>query len=341
MYRFFLCFFVLAVTVYAEVSSGYYVNVADELMTSPVSAAKVGSDLTIGNGATVESTPANLAFDSLNHLSLSYAGYFGNVFSSSMLSYIGHPSPKTGISIVLGYIYIPDIQDTRASTTDDSGWLAEANISYFSASKILFRAGFGRLFYDSDLFAVSAGIAANAKRVRLPEIGFGVSLDGGLKGFMKTTGLSVGLQVENLTSSYTYWSKDYQERAYPHVRIGFGWETYIPYLYSSLKMSYASNDLLANEGINSISYGVTEIDNPIETIEHASLSDEPSLIFTHGKYGLEFVVMNRVALRGGFTRDRFSFGAGVQVVENRAGFDFAYIGHALAGTYQLAMHYAW
>jgi hypothetical protein len=341
MYRFSLYLFIFAGIISAEISSGYYVDVSDELMTSPVSAAKVGSDLSIGNGASVESTPANLTFDSLNHLSLSYAGYYGNVFSSSMLSYIGHPSPKTGISVLLGYIYIPDIQDTRASTVDDSGRLAEARISYFSASKILFRAGFGRIFYDSDRFTVSAGIAANAKRVRLPETGYGVSLDGGLKGYMKTTGFSTGLQVENLTSSYTYWSKNFQERAHPHVRVGFGWETNIPYLYGSLKMSYASIDLLANEGINSISYDLNEIDNPIETIEHTSISDDPTLIFTHGKYGLEFTILNRVALRGGFTRDRYSFGAGVQVMENKAGFDLAYISHALAGTYQLAMHYTW
>lgn len=335
------CMLVFSTIAFSEITHGYYVDVADELMTTPVSAAKVGSDLTLSSGVSVESTPANLPFDTMNHLSLSYAGYYGNVFSSSIVSYSGQPAENTGIGILAGYIYIPDIQDTRASTVDDSGRLAEAKISYFSASKVLFRAGVGRMFFNSDQFSVSAGIAANAKRVRLPEKSYSVSLDGGLRGYMKTTGLSAALQIENLTSSYTYWNKDYQERAHPHVRVGLGWEKSLPYLYGSLKLSYASIDLLSNEGINSIEYDFTEIDNKIETITQESIPDNPSLLLTHGKYGIEFTIMNRVAVRGGYTRDRFSFGAGIQVIENMAGLDFAYIGHALAGTYQLAMHYTW
>jgi len=335
------CVLVFSTIVFPEISHGYYVDVADELMTPPTSAAKVGSDLTQSSGVGVESTPANLPFDTLNHLSLSYAGYYGNTFSSSIVSYSGQPIENTGISILTGYIYIPDIMDTRESTVDDSGRLAEVNISYFNASKVLFRAGIGRLLYNSKRFAVSAGIAANAKRVRLPETSYSVSLDGGLIGHMKTTGLSAGLQVENLTSSYTYWNHNFQERAHPHVRAGLGWEKNLPYFYGALKLSYTSIDLLSNEGINSISYDLTEIDNKIETITQESITDKPSLLLTHGKYGIEFNIMNRVALRGGITRDRFSFGAGIQVIENMAGLDFAYIGHALAGTYQLAMHYTW
>jgi hypothetical protein len=326
---------------FSEILGGYYANVSDELMITPVSAAMAGSDLSIGTGTSVESTPGNLPFDSLNRLSLSYAGYYNNSFSTSLLTWSGQPGHNLGISLLAGYVYIPDIWDTRQSSTTESGELSEAKIKVYSASKILFRAGIGRRFTLTPNIALGVGIAANAKRIRLPSLGYGIGLDAGLKTLFPRPGISLALQVENLTSSYIYWSKSFKERSFPHLRAGIGWERTFPYIYGSLRISYATPDLLANEGINSVSYGLTDNDNVIETLDHQEVYKKPSLLVSQGKIGFEYTILRTVAFRVGLANGKLGFGAGLRLMEERAGLDFAYVTHALAGTYQLSAHYSW
>lgn len=324
-----------------SITRSFYAEIIDNIMTTPVSAAMGGSDLSIGTGVSVESTPGNLPFDSLNRLSLSYAGYFGNIFSTSILSYNGKPQENTGIGIMAGYVYIPDILDTRESTSDDSGKLKEARISYYAASKIVFRAGVGHKFLLSPKLTIGAGIALKGKRVRLPQTGYGIGLDGGIKLFFTRPGISMAFLLENLTSSYTYWTENYQERSYVHLRAGIGWERHFEYLYGMLRMSYATPDLFANEGINDITYKLTENDNTIEDIDHSEVYRKPELLFTQGRIGLEYTIMRTVAVRVGLTNGKLGFGAGLRLMNEKAGLDFAYITHALNGTYQLSLQYLW
>jgi hypothetical protein len=326
---------------FSSSNKGFYADITDELMVPPSSASMAGSDLSIGSGVSVESTPGNLPFDSLNRLSLSYAGFYNNTFNTSIVSYSGKPRDDIGISLLAGYVYVPDIPNTNASTSTDSGELREAKISYFSASRMILRIGAGRLFILTPTISIGAGVALNAKRVRLPETGYGIGMDAGIRIFFKEPGLSLALQMENITSSYTYWNKNFQERAYHHLRAGAGFEHYFPSLYGALRVSYATPDLFGNEGINSITYDITENDNTIETIGQYELYEKPALLFSQGKYGLEYTIMNSVSFRGGLTRSKFTFGAGLLLMHNRAGIDFAYIMHSLAGTYQLSINYKW
>ena len=325
------------------VSDGFYANVSEETMITPVSAALAGSDLSMSTGASVEGTPGNLPFDSLNRLSLAYAGYFHNTFSNSMLTWSGQPFKNIGISLLAGYIYIPDILDTRESVANDSGELEEAKISLYSASKMFFRAGIGRRFDLTPAISIGAGVAVNAKRYRLPETGYGISMDAGVKSLFSKPGISLALQVENLTSSYIYWNESFQERSYPHVRAGIGWERYFPYIYGALRVCYATPDLLTNESIQSYSIEVTENNNAIEIPDstHYEIYERPLLLLTQGKFGVEYTMFRTVALRIGISNRKFKFGAGLRLWNERAGLDFAYITHTLAETYQLAAHYSW
>ncbi|MCX7726817.1 MAG: hypothetical protein N2053_08205, partial [Chitinispirillaceae bacterium] len=175
----------LVTTSFSSILEGtytFYSNLTDnEILLNPASASMGSADLSIGHGTSLSSTPANLAFDSLNRISLSYAGYFNNTFSTSLLSWNSHPIKKSVVSLLVGYIYIPNIIDTRLSTTTPEGELNELKTSVFSASKILVRAGVGKSFSIRRDIEIGIGIAANGIRKRLPDIGYGVSLDVGTK----------------------------------------------------------------------------------------------------------------------------------------------------------------
>lgn len=318
-----------------------YASVTEDFMISPVSAAMGGSVLSTGNGTTVESSPGNLPFDSLNRLSLGYAGFYQNVFSTSMATYSGQPMKNWGASLMLGYIYVPDIPDNRDSKVTETGELLELKESYFSVSKILMRAGIGRSFTINPRISIGTGVAINAQRERLPETGYGIGIDIGATALFPRTGISTALLVENATSSYTYWNKNYQERTSPHIRFGAGWSRDIPYIYGKLCVSYASPNLLANDGINYYTSTETENDNTLQTPGYEKIYKKPILLLSGAKAGLEYSIMKTVALRIGYGGNKFGFGGGVYLFGGRAGIDFAYLVHELAGTYQLAVQYFW
>jgi hypothetical protein len=329
---------------FAEIEKNEYESIADQLMVTPTSAALAGSDLSIGSGASVESTPANLPFDSLNRISLSYAGYYGNIFSTSMLTFSSKIQKKTGISVLLGYIYVPDILDTRSSITTDDGELTEVIIEPYAASKMIFRAGLGHLFLIHPKLEISGGVALNAKRARLDrssETGYGVGMDLGVRGFFPRSGISTALQLENATSSYTYWNENYQVRGYQRLYAGIGWEKHLKYLYGTLRLSYATPDLFANDGINSRKKEKGEDGTSNENVDHFELYEKPSLLITQGKIGAEFTIMRTVALRLGLSNGSIHFGAGLRLLHERTGLDFAYLTHVLGGTYQLSVFYNW
>ena len=66
------------------------------------------------------------------------------------------------------------------------------------------------------------------------------------------------------------------------------------------------------------------------------------MLFTAGRYGLEYTIMSRLALRVGLTQGKFSFGAGVNLFGGRAGLDFAYSSVLeFAGASQISLTYRW
>lgn len=318
-------------------SKGFYADVNDELINLPASAAMVGADLSISTGNTSFSSPANLPFDSLHRIELSYANYFHNSFSTSLLSYNGLAPNNIGYSITAGYIYIPDIE--ISDTTEDG-------VAYISGTRncsaIYFRAGLGKSFDLSRTIAFSLGAALQAKRIRLIGYnGYGVGMDAGAKILFRKTGVSAALLVENITSSFTYWSKDFHQWAYPHIRAGIGWERSIPYIYGKIRLAYTTPDLLANEGVNYYSDDEMQGDISVPDPQWRSVYKNPDMLIKAARAGIEYIIMDRVVLRGGLTRGKAGFGAGVNLFKERACIDFAYLFHDLAGTYQLGLSYRW
>lgn len=313
------------------------------IVNSTGSAAFNGADLSFSDGAYAGASPSNLVRDSVSSLQFSYANFFGDALSSSVLSYVNSVSSRTAFSVTTGYIYIPDIQDNRDQNTDENGVpLFDKPVKITSSSQVHFKAGFGLSLVNDRPFQITAGAALNASRNRLVDYtGYGIGVDLGSSFVLPAQGISTVLLIENVFGSYTHWNSSYSERGRQHVRLGLGWEKKLDYIYGKLKLGYTSPDLLSNEGINGFEIdednGVLVIENP----KKYTLSDNPELIVLGGRLGLEYTFMQIVALRCGFAQDRFSFGAGIALFSQRAGIDFAYMKHSLPGTYQFSLSYKW
>jgi hypothetical protein len=342
LYLFLLCI-AYGYTVFAENSiESAYDQINRAIIISPQSAAFNGADLSLNDGAYAGSSPSNLIRDSINTLQLSYANYFGNALSSSVLSYVNSISSRSAFSVTTGYIYIPDIKDTRNSGIDESGEPIFDNVTITSCSQIHFKAGFGLSLVKDKPFQVSTGVALNASRNRLVDYtGYGIGVDLGSSFMLPAQGLSAVLLLENVFGSYTYWSSSYSERGRQHIRLGIGWERNVDYIYGKLKLGYTSPDLLSNEGINGFEVDEVNDELVIEEPKKYTLNNNPELIVLGGKLGVEYTIMQIVAVRCGIAQDRFSFGAGVSLFSQRAGIDFAYMKHSLPGTYQFSLSYKW
>lgn len=334
----FLCSFSL---LFADADFNEYSDQNRELMVLPASVALGGADLALNSGIGFGGSPSNLPYDTANNLSLSYANYFHNTFSSSILSYHGPADSNGGFGITAGYVYIPDIEDNRSSiVTEDSTIVYNAKIK--NCSDIFARFEYGHRFPINVKWDFAAGVAINARRTRLIDYsGYGIGLDAGLKVVNIPSGLSLAVQMDNIIPQYTYWSKEYRELANPHLRVGLGFDRSFPYIYGRILIGYTSTDLLSNSGVNYVKTEVDSNDLDVEVIKHKKLSEEPSLLIYDSKIGLEYIIMSKLALRVGLTRGKFNFGAGLKLFSGRAGLDFAYTTHQLAGTYQVSASYRW
>jgi hypothetical protein len=104
---------------------------------------------------------------------------------------------------------------------------------------------------------------------------------------------------------------------------------------------YKSPDLFSNEGVGFNWFGEKN-DSDAEP-EQYSLRKNPSLLFTAGAYGVEYIIHKVVALRAGLDEPkRLSFGGGVSLFNQSLVFDFAYLpSYELPGTYSLSLGYRW
>lgn len=290
--------------------------------------------------------PAVLALDSTFDVRLTYAGYFRNTYSNTLLSSVIPVGRSGAVGVSLSYLYVPDILVTWGWPTDGDGnpiVPPESQWEYGSQSETYVHIAYGHQWRWRSIRA-SAGVALNALRRRLPAegedwTGYGIGLDAGAGVEFEKPGIRIGLYGENITTSYMNWSDDYDEQVYPHARLALGWQRDIPYIYGAVQLSYTSPDLLGNEGINA-SNALSSSDTT-ETPRELRLSDEPWMV-VYGNYGLEYRIAEVVALRVGVENlRRFTFGAGVALWKKRLLLDFAYLPHELSGSYLVSLGYRW
>jgi len=324
---------------FAQVVGNDYADDNLDIFLLPKSAALGGADMALDRSAQPLGNPANLPTDSMREVSLSYADYFQNTYSTSSVSYMGPIDGRSAIGISISYLLVPGIELY-------SDTVIPANVPTASASDILLRVGYGfTLLQLSNTVAVNAGAAINAERLGLIDYtGYEIGADGGVNFLFDfrqiAANAAAGLTVNNMTTSYIRWSGDYQEYAYPHVYLGLGWHQAIPYLYGEYSLHYVSPDLLSNEGVNTTA-NITDSSGSETVPGTQSIKSNPSLLLSSARWGAEYTLMKVVSVRVGLNDGYFSFGGGIHFLRNRASIDLAYLQNDLAPTYKLSVTYRW
>jgi hypothetical protein len=343
-------------SVYPAVKN-YYSDNTRELFYLPRSSATGGSDIVFEKSGSPQANPAVLGLDSTNDLTLSYSSYYQNTFSASVLSYAGAIDRKSGFSLSLSYLYNPGIPGTDNLEIGNDGQpiYDPSRLQYSAESVILFHAGYGYKFILTPRIQIGAGLGLNAQRHRLPfdlYRGYGMGFDAGVVVDFPRPGLRLALACDNVTSNYTRWSSTYSELAYPHLRFGMGWQMEIPYIYGHIAVHYKTQDLFSNEGSNAVDLstlfgaGDTATANqqnlniPTDTPGVASLKTDPVAFIMSGSLGFEYRIMDVFSVRVGHSMaNAWTFGCGIALLKKKLAFDFAYLTHELAPTYQLSVTY--
>ncbi len=335
-----LYIFFFSITIFSRAFAGdYYANINKFLFVQPSQLAMAQANLAYGRNAGPAANPANLPLDSTSEISLSYGGFWGNAFSTSVINYVTSLSKSDGFGVSMGYLHIPDIMDTRGlSTTDDDKivW-DESDVSYETSSELYLTFGYGKSFRPTSNLAISAGFSIHALRRRLlEETGYGIGADIGATAHFLQTGWRLSVLADDISTNFIYWDDTYYDQTLPHVRLGVGWQKEFPYIHGRLTAAYQTPDLLHNEGIRVLHD--KELDK-IEVREDGKYLDDISYLFTGGRFGFEYYIRNIVAMRVGFLAGQVSFGGGVNLFDNSLGIDFGYVGSDLPATYILSFSY--
>jgi hypothetical protein len=335
-----------------SVQGRYYSDNTRELFYLPRSASMAGADYVFAHDGTPQVNPATLALDSSTEISLSYASYYQNTFSTSILSYAGSIDSVSGFGISMSYLYVPDIMGTQNLLTDADGTpiYDDQRLQYSTYSDIFFHAGYGRRLISSRKVGLTAGVGINASRQRLAFSGYrgySIGLDGGVAADFPKPGVRVTLACDNISTQYTRWSGGYSEIAYPHLWLGAGWQKELPYIYGRLQIQYKSLDLLGNEGADAIQLSTLLSTDSAGSSNPNQLSGEkPAIGGANGAQallgclGIEYAIKNVFAIRiGGNLENKLAFGCGVNLLQRRLCFDASYVMHELAPTYQIGVTY--
>jgi len=312
-----------------------YGDMAAEALVSPRSAALSASDLAVNVFGPIASNPSLAAVRAEPSLTAAYSAYYGDAFGASAVNYTGGVGKSGGISVTAAYLHIPGIEDTRGV---DIGALDDGDIKLFSASDMWLRAAYGHGFgtKHADIYA---GAAAAFRRRGIGDASaYGIGADLGVAAHFKKPSLSAALLWENVRYSAVKW-KDYSEEVPQHLRASLAFEHSDPYIYGRVALFYTSPDLFFNEGINAQDDIVDSEESRSPTVR--KLSDGAGVLIAAGRYGIEYTIMNTLALRVGFNGDGYSMGAGLTLFDGRAGADVCYISHELAGTVKVSVTYRW
>jgi hypothetical protein len=329
----------LSATACAE--NGFYSDITRMTMALPRDASLSRADITFSPNATPNTNPASLVFEQKSAIDVSYAGYYGNAYSTSILSYRTNVDSLSGIGLSLCYLYVPDIEVTADLEQDESGYPVydPSRISFTSTSDIVGNILYGRRFFSRPAADIAAGIRLHGLRRRLPgATGYGIGLDAGLVAAFPRPGLRLSLAIDNFTTNFIYWNSSYSDVSLPSLRLGAGWNKEIPYIYGTVGIFYATPDVLGKERIWLRRDGTKK---ELTLAERGNTVDQAVSFLFMGHYGAEYCIRNIVTLRGGFSSGQFSFGGGINMFASALSIDFSYLSSELDGSYIVSAGYHW
>ncbi|KMQ52432.1 hypothetical protein CHISP_0699 [Chitinispirillum alkaliphilum] len=327
---------------HAEWEESQYSGMVSELFTTAASSALSAADLAVSHSGPFLYNPGNLARPDAGGLTITYSDFYKSLFNASGLHYVTPLDQNSGLGISLAYLYIPGIEDTRNLEANET--IIIDDLEHFSATDIWFRVGYGSSL-SLGATDILYGAAVNLRRRRSQVLtGYGIGVDGGVVvnyqagtfGALENVIISGGVMAENVTGSYHHWTSSYKEYTLPHVRlslaVNWNWDVPLP---GSMLFVYTSPDMLSNEGIN---FHDGDDENDPEQIY---FREDPALMLLNGRYGLEYEILNTLAIRAGLDQRNLSMGGGLKFFDGRLSTDFSYILHHLSGKWKFSVTYQW
>lgn len=235
--------------------------------------------------------PSALAGLGKREVEFMHASQFENLFTYDFLSYAKPMRQDRAGAVTLLYSRVDDIPITR---------LEDPNAPFDNSNRVVKvdETGDHEMALLASVGQPTAGawrLGANAKllyKTVADESAFGLGFDIGV-GRTLARGLEFGAVARDITTSVLAWSTGRTESLLPSVVVGGSWE-------------YPLSALDAAVNIVADFEGHFEDRGAAETVEAGPLTVEPHL-------GLEYEIVETVALRGGLNGERPTFGAGLRI----------------------------
>ena len=234
--------------------------------------------------------PAALAGIGKHYVEFMHASQFDNLYTYDFLSYAkplsgGLSGAITAMYTRVGGIPVTKLSDPTQPLSDNNRVVVDHNTS---DNELALVAGVGR--------GVGSGWRAGANAKLLFKTVAGQSAEGlGLDlGFGRTvaSGLDVGLAVHDLTTSILAWSTGLTEAILPSADLGAAYT-------------------LDLKSVNAKVTAVGDLDSHFESRGDAEqVHAGPVSVQPQG--GLEYLISNTVALRGGYDGNTVTYGAGIR-----------------------------
>ena len=306
------------------------------LFSSPEFAATGEAKNALCSDPIPANNPASVILSEKTSFFAGYTGFYENSFWTATTYAAMKIDSQNVVSAFVGYLYIPDI-DSVEQIFAFEGAEPDYKILQVSGSELSVNINYARKLFVFERWNLSIGGSINVMRRRLVKwTGYGIGADLGFL-FSTNRGNSVSFQIDNLTTQYTHWSKDYQENVLPQAFLAYGFSKKIN---ENLKIEllYRSPDLFGNSGVVSNTLGKESGFG--DEIKSGSIRQNPQNLFTAAGYGTDFTIKKIVSIRLGLTDShKLTFGGGVYLFE-RANIDFAYIySSALDGTYSVSLKF--
>lgn len=301
----------------------------------PLEAAKyAGEFLSIGYGARAQGMGSSFvsiasngfacywnpaATSSTGHwLEFTHASNFSDLVTYDALGY-SRPGRGYGLGLVALRLAVRDIPNTSQALLDLNGnglmdpgeRLDYDRITFFNDAETAILLNYSRrlgIGFDGGLNVkiINKSLGDNSA--------WGVGLDAGAMIFLPS-GLRIGLNLQDVTTTYLAWDTGTKESIYPTAKLG---ASYRPGFARSLTISADADFRFENRG-SSANYHIGPLSADL-------------------RWGLEYWIRGRLALRLGSDQEQLTAGAGLKL--GRFRFDYAYLGHSeLKGSTRLSAGY--
>jgi hypothetical protein len=280
--------------------------------------------------------PVSIILSEKTNFFAGYTGFYENSFWAATTHATVKVDSQNVVSAFIGYLNIPGIDSVEQIIPFEN---AEPTykISQVSSSELSININYARKLFNFERWNLSVGGSINVMRRRLVEwTGYGIGADLGVL-FSTNRGNFISFQIDNITTQYTHWSKNYHENVLPQAFLAYGLSKKVK---ENLKIEllYRSPDLFGNSGVVSNTLGKESVFE--DEIKSGSIRQNPQNLFVAAGYGMDLTIKKIVSLRLGLTDShKLTFGGGIYLF-NRTNIDFAYIySSALDGTYGVSLKF--